>query len=161
METTQARFATYSPEGNHLRLYIGRVPRPEYEKLKSEGWRALYKQREAGGGDFVATWTPERRDTALEYGGGVILDEDMGPAERAADRAERFSGYRDKREGEATTRAEAFDSGPAVHGYQSQARANRAAARHDRIADRAGDAWSKAEYWTGRTAGVPPVSEKS
>lgn len=71
--------ATYSPEDNKLRLYIGRVPRPEYEKLKAEGWRALYKQREAGGGDFAATWTPSRRDTALEYA-GVIEDEDMGPA---------------------------------------------------------------------------------
>jgi hypothetical protein len=145
--------ATYSPEDNKLRLYVGRVPRDEYEKLRAEGWVALHKQREAGGGDFAAVWTPERRDTALEYA-GVIEDEDMGPAERAADRAERFGLYRDKRTDEATGRADRFDAGPTVHGYQSQARGERAAARHDRIAARACDAWSKAEYWQRRTAGV-------
>lgn len=146
--------ATYSPEDNKLRLYVGRVPREEFLKLRAAGWVTLHKQREAGGGDFCAVWTPERRDTALEYGGGVILDEDMGPAERAADRAERFSGYRDKREGEACGHADRYDTQPQAHGFQSQARAERAAARHDRIADRATDAWSKAEYWQRRTAGV-------
>lgn len=145
--------ATYSPEDNKLRLYVGRVPRDEYLKLRAEGWTALHKQREAGGGDFVAHWTPERRDTALRYA-GIIEDEDMGPAERAADRAERFGGYRDKRADEACGHADKFDAGPAVHGHQSQARAEKAAARHDRIADRAGDAWEKAEYWQRRTAGV-------
>lgn len=146
--------ATYCPEDNKLRLYVGRVPRDEYLKLRSEGWTALHKQRETGGGDFAATWTPERRDTALAYSGGYIGDEDQGPAERAADRAERFSGYRDKREGEAIGHADRYDAGPTAHGYQSEARAERAAARHDRIADRAGDQWSKAEYWQRRTAGV-------
>lgn len=145
--------ATYCPEDNKLRLYIGRVPREEYLKLRDAGWKALHKQREAGGGDFVAHWTPERRDTALEYA-GIIEDEDMGPEERAADRAERFGVYRDKRTDEAAGRADTYDAGPSVHGYQSQARAERAAARHDRIAARACDAWSKAEYWQRRTAGV-------
>jgi hypothetical protein len=145
--------ATYCPEDNKLRLYVGRVPREEYLKLRGEGWVALHKQRETGGGDFAATWTPSRRDTALEYA-GFIGDEDQGPAERAADRAERFSGYLGKRLNEATGHADNYDAGPAAHGYQSQARAERAAARHDRIADRAGDAWNKAEYWQRRTSGV-------
>lgn len=148
------QYATYCPEDNKLRLYIGRVPRDEYLKLRDEGWKALHKQREAGGGDFVATWTPSRRDTALEYGGGIILDEDMGPAERAADRAERFSGYRDKRTTEAVGHADNYDSQPSAHGFQSAAKAERAAQRHDRIADRACDSWSKAEYWQSRTEGV-------
>lgn len=145
--------ATYEPESNKLRLYVGRVPREEYLKLRAEGWTALHKQRESGGGDFAAPWTPSRRDTALEYA-GIIEDEDMSTEERAADRAERFSGYRDKRTNEATGHADRYDSGPQAHGFQSQARAERAAARHDRVADRAGDAWSKAEYWQQRTAGV-------
>jgi hypothetical protein len=101
----------------------------------------------------VTVWTPRRRDTALEFC-GEILDEDQSPEERAADRAERFAGYRDKRTAEATGRADSYDAGPSVHGYQSQARADRAANRHDRIAGRAVDAWSKADYWTHRTAGV-------
>jgi hypothetical protein len=145
--------ASYSPEDNKLRLYVGRVPRDEFLKLRAEGWRTLHKQREAGGGDFVATWSPSRVRTCLKYA-DIIEDEDMGPEERAADRAERFGGYRDKRTTEATGHADRYDSGPSVHGYQSQARAERSAARHDRIADRAGDAWSKAEYWTRRTEGV-------
>lgn len=142
--------ATYCPEDNKLRLYVGRVPRDEYEKLRVEGWTSTPKQA----CNFVAHWTPERRDTALAYGDGFIGDEDQSPAERAADRAERFGAYRDKRTDEATGHADRYDAGPLVHGYQSQARAERAAARHDRIADRAGDAWSKAEYWQRRTAGV-------
>jgi hypothetical protein len=148
-----SNMATYSPEDNKLRLYIGRVPREEYLKLRAEGWKALHKQREAGGGDFVATWTPSRRDTALEYA-GVILDEDMGPAERAADRAERFAGYREKRLGEATGHADTYDAGPTAHGFQSAAKAERSARRHDRLAARSVDSWDKAEYWQQRTAGV-------
>lgn len=141
--------ASYSPEDNKLRLYVGRIPRDEYLKLRDQGWTSTPKQS----CDFVATWTPERRDTALEYA-GIIEDEDMGPAERAADRAERFGEYRDKRTDEATGHADRYDSGPMAHGYQNQARAERAAARHDRIGSRAVDAWSKAEYWQRRTAGV-------
>jgi len=142
--------ATYCPEDDKLRLYVGRVPRPEYDALRSEGWTATPKQD----CQFVAHWTPKRRDTALAYGEGYIGDEDQSPADRAADRAERFAGYREKRTDEATGHADRYDAGPSAHGFQSQARADRAAARHDRIADRAGDAWSKAEYWQMRTAGV-------
>jgi hypothetical protein len=79
--------ATYCPEDDKLRLYVGRVPREEYERLRAQGWQPLHKQRETGGGDFAAVWTPEREDTALEYAGGIIEDEDKGPAERAADRS--------------------------------------------------------------------------
>ena len=146
--------ATYCPEDDKIRLYIGRVPRDEYERLRAAGFTALHKQRDAGGGDFVATWTPSREDMALEYSGGILEDEDAGPQERAADRAERFSGYRDKREGEALQLADRYDSGPAVHGYQSQALAERRAARHDLQASRAVNTWDKAEYWQRRTAGV-------
>lgn len=142
-------YATYSPEDNKLRLYVGRVPRDEYEALRAEGWTSTPKQ----GCDFVATWTPERRDRALSYS-EVIEDEDQSPEDRAADRAERFSGYRDKREGEATGHADRYDAGPSAHGFQNASKAGRSAARHDRIADRATDAWSKAEYWQQRTAGV-------
>lgn len=149
-EIAETGRASYSPEDNKLRLYVGRVPRPEYEALRAEGWTSTPKQD----CDFVATWTPQRRDTALAYGAGFIEDEDQPAAERAADRAERFGGYRDKRLDEATGHADKYDAGPSAHGYQSQARAERSAARHDRIADRAGDQWRKAEYWQTRTAGV-------
>lgn len=141
--------STYSPEDNKLRLYVGRVPRDEYLKLRAEGWTSTPKQD----CDFVAHWTPERRDSALNYA-ELIEDEDQSPEDRAADRAERFGEYRDKRTVEATGRADSYDAGPNAHGYQSQPRAERSARRHDRLATYACDAWSKAEYWQRRTAGV-------
>ncbi len=45
---------TYSPEDNKLRLYVGRVPRDEYLRLKANGFISTPKQD----CDFVATWTP-------------------------------------------------------------------------------------------------------
>lgn len=141
--------ATYCPEDNKLRLYVGRVPRDEYEALRKEGWTSTPKQA----CNFVAHWTPQRRDTALEYA-GIIGDEDQSPEDRAADRAERFAEYRDKRTSEAVGHADRYDSQPLAHGFQSASRAEASARRHDRIAGRAVDAWSKAEYWTSRTAGV-------
>lgn len=142
--------ATYCPEDNKLRLYVGRVPREEFLELRADGWKSTPKQD----CDFVATWTPQREDTALAYGEGFIGDEDQGPDERAADRAERFAGYRDKRTQEALGHADSYESGPSAHGYQSKAKAVRAADRHDKQAARALTQWSKAEYWTSRTAGV-------
>ncbi|WP_269541679.1 DUF3560 domain-containing protein [Cerasicoccus fimbriatus] len=141
--------ATYCPEDNKLRLYVGRVPHDEYLALKAEGWTSTPKQD----CDFAATWTPRRRDTCLDYA-GIIEDEDMEPAERSADRAERFAEYREKRTAEAVGHANRYEATPLAHGYQNEQRAQRAAARHDRIAGYACDAWSKAEYWQRRTAGV-------
>ncbi len=141
--------ATYCPEDNKLRLYVGRVPRDQYDALRAEGWQATPKQ----GCDFAAVWTVSRRNTALSFA-GEIGDEDQSPEDRAADRAERFGDYRDKRLGEAVSFADSYDDGPAVHGCQSQTRAERAAQRHDRLAGHAVDRWSKAEYWQQRTAGV-------
>lgn len=141
--------ATYCPEDNKLRLYVGRVPRDEYEALRAAGWTSTPKQD----CDFVATWTPSRRDTCLEYA-GIIEDEDGTPEDRAADRAERFSGYLDKRLSEATGGLERYESGPSAFGHQNRAIAERAARRFDRVAVRALDSWDKAEYWQRRTAGV-------
>lgn len=146
--------ATYSPEDNKLRLYFShRIPRDEWDALRALGFAWCMKQAEAGGCDMAATWTPAREDAALDLA-GEIGDEDQPRAERAADRAERFDGYADKREGEAIDKAEAYDAGPSIHAAQSEARAERAAKRHDRLAALASNQWSKAEYWTRRTAGV-------
>jgi len=145
----ESNSATYCPEDDKLRLYVGRVPRDEYDALRAEGWQATAKQD----CDFSAVWTSAREDTAESYA-GVILDEDASPADRAADRAERFTGYLDKRLDEATGHADRYDAGPSAHGYQSKARAVRAADKHDRIGTRAVNAWDKAEYWQSRTAGV-------
>lgn len=145
----EAHRATYCPEDDKLRLYVGRVPRPEYDALRAEGWTSTPKQD----CDFAAVWTPARYQTALSYA-GIVEDEDMGPDERAADRAERFTGYLERRSGEAIGYADHYDGESQYHGYQDSAKAERAAARHDRQGARAVDAWSKAEYWQRRTAGV-------
>lgn len=142
--------ATYSPEDNKLRLYPAcRLDADEYASIKKLGFRWAGKQEL-----FVApAWTPAREDVLLEMC-GEIGDEDYSAADRSADRAERFSDYRDKRRSEAGTRADAFDAGPGVYGCQSQARAERLAARHDRHRFHAVSQWSKAEYWQLRTSGV-------
>lgn len=143
---------TYSPEDNKIRLYVGRVPRDEYERLRAAGFVSTPKQE----CDFVATWTPSREDLAREYleDGDDIGDEDYSPEERAADRAERFSGYRDKRAAEAGASADAFEAGPSAFGHQNRARAERQAASHDRKRVFAVSQWAKAEYWQQRTAAV-------
>lgn len=141
--------ATYCPEDNKLRLYVGRVPREEYLALKEEGWTSTPKQS----CDFVAVWSVRREKTALTYA-DYIGDEDQSPTDRAADRAERFSGYRDNRREEATGYADRYEEQPSVHGYQSQERADRAAARHELTGVKAYTQWEKAEYWQSRTAGV-------
>lgn len=143
---------TYCPEDNKLRLYVGRVPTADYKRLRAAGFVATPKQA----CNFVAVWTPSREDLAREFldDDDDIGDEDYSPEERAADRAERFSGYRDKRATEAGASADVFDAGPSAFGHQSQARAERQAARHDRHRTYAVSQWSKAEYWQRRTKDV-------
>jgi len=146
---SESNEATYCPEDDKIRLYVGRVPREEYLMLRKSGFVSTMKQD----CDFVAVWTVNRENIALAYA-GYIGDEDQGPEDRAADRAERFSMYRDKRRNEAGELADRYDSQSAVHGYQSAEKAERSAKRHDKIADHAVTQWSKAEYWQSRTAGV-------
>jgi len=141
--------ATYCPEDNKLRLYVGRVPKEEYRALRAGGWIATPKQS----CDFVATWTPAREDTAIAYA-GETGDEDQGPEDRAADRAERFLDYQGKRIEEATGKANEYDNTPLVHASQSASRAERSAEKHDRKGTQAVSLWSKAEYWQERTEGV-------
>jgi hypothetical protein len=146
--------ATYSPQDDKIRLYFAfRIPRPEWDALRAAGFVWCMKQAENGGADMAAIWTPEREDIALGLA-GEIGDEDQPREERAADRAERFAGYQEKREGEAVALADRFDAGPRVHGNQDRARAERSAARHDRVAGRAVTQWGTAEYWQSRTARV-------
>lgn len=142
-------YATYCPEDDKLRLYVGWVDRPVYDRLRIEGWTATPKQD----CQFAAVWTATREDTALELC-GCVLDEDRSPADRAADRAERFSGYRDRRADEAMGKADAYEEGPKLIGCQSAALAERKARALERVGDKAVNAWEKAEYWQERTAGV-------
>lgn len=142
--------ATYCPEDNKLRLYAySRLPKDVYSRIKAAGFKWAPKQEL-----FVApSWTPQREDILIELCGG-IGDEDYSPEERAADRAERFAGYLEKRESEAVQSADSYTSGPAAIGYQSEAKAQREADRHNRKRTYAVGQWSKAEYWQQRTKAV-------
>lgn len=142
--------ATYCPEDNKIRLYPD-WDDPEFDKetVKAAGFRWASKQE-----CYVCPkWSVKAEDAALMYCDDID-DEEKGPEERAADRAERFAGYREKRRGEAGELADRYDAGPDAYGHQSQQRAERAAARRDRTKGRALSQWSKAEYWQRRTAGV-------
>lgn len=152
IETVEGSEATYCPEDNKLRLYCGRVDRACFEALRKLGYRSTPKQD----CDFVSTWSvsAEHAATLIIEEGDSIGDEDQSPEDRAADRAERFAGYREKRAREAHQHADDFDAGPDAHGNQSEARARREANRQDRSRLRAVGQWSKAEYWQRRTAGV-------
>ena len=152
-EFRESNSATYCPEDNKIRLYLSRrVDRQSYDYLCKVGYVATPKQDCS----FAATWSIAAEDAAFDLiaDDDDIGDEDTSPAERAADRAERFAGYRDKRRSDAHGFADRYDSGPSAVGFQSQARADRAARRLDRTRDRALCQWSKAEYWQTRTAGV-------
>lgn len=146
--------ANYCPESNRIRIYPSGtrvdsiLDESEYSSFKSCGYKWAGAQE-----CFVAPWSPAAEDWALELC-GEIGDEDYSPEERAADRAERFSGYRDKRRSEANSTADTFEAGPSAFGHANRNRAERQANRHDRYRTRAVSQWSKAEYWQTRTAGV-------
>lgn len=147
--------ATYEPESNKLRIYPEGVrvdsvlTETEYSAFKGAGYRWASKQE-----CFVCpSWSPSAEDWALELC-EEIEDEDYSPTERAADRAERFEGYREKRRDEAGEHADTFDNGPQAFGHQNRARAERQALRHDRNRTKAISQWGKAEYWQQRTSGV-------
>lgn len=144
--------ASYCAADDKLRLYTGRVPRPCYDILTKLGFKSTPKQD----CDFVAVWTPDREDAcfALIPDWADIDDEDYTPEERAADRAERFSGYREKRRDEAGDFADRYEEGPTAFGNQDGRRAERAANKHERLKTRGLGQWSKAEYWQQRTQGV-------
>ena len=142
--------ATYCPEDNKLRFYaFARLDAEDYQKVKKAGFRWAPKQEL-----FVKPrWTPAAEDLLLELCGGID-DEDQNPEDRAADRADRFAMYRDKREGEALGHADNYDSGDAVHGFQSEKKARASVNRQERQRVKAFSQWDKAEYWQVRTKAV-------
>lgn len=150
MENKYLGTGTYCPEDNKLRFYpFARVDRADYDRLKKAGYLWAPKQEL-----FVApSWTPQRENILLEFCGS-IEDEGQTPEDRAADRAERFAMYREKRIAEAHGYADTFDSRQSVEGFQSENKADVEARRTQRAQAKAYNQWDKAEYWQQRTAGV-------
>ena len=144
--------ATYTPDDDKIRIYPeserldSLLGDDEYAKFKESGYRWAAKQE-----CFFAIWSPSAEDWAVDLA-GEIDDEDYSPAERSADRAERFVGYRDRREGDAERLA--GNLGDAAIGSQSAARAERLTARRERRRLGAVSMWARSEYWHERTRGV-------
>lgn len=148
--------ATYSPDDNKLRLYsTSRLDTATYERVRDAGFIWAPKQD-----CFVAPmWTPAREDLLLELC-GEIADDDKSLADRAQERAERFSGYRDNR----TRDAEQAHAGvksitsnmplgqPILVGHHSEGRARRDAERIENGMRKALRLWDAADYWRERAA---------
>ena len=117
--------ATYCPEDNKIRIYIdtadGRVSRETFNFLRYAKYKSTPKQD----CQFVATWSLKAEDAALalipEW--ADIEDEDTSPQERAHERAQRFSVYRDKRRAEANGLADTYEHAPSAYGSQDPRRA--------------------------------------
>lgn len=146
--------STYSPHENKLRLYsTERLDTETYTRAKALGFRWAPKQE-----CFIApAWGPEREDFLLELC-DAIDDEDMTLEERAAERAERFEEYSEKRTGEAEAahkEVERIAGGiplgqPILVGHHSERRARKDAQRIQDGMRKAVNLWDTAKYWERR-----------
>lgn len=150
MKNTNIEEATYSPEDNKLRFYATcRLDAEEYAEARAAGFRYAPKQELF----YCPRWTTKSEDfllTKVDF----IGDEDQPRAERAADRAERFAMYRDKRRADAHGHADRLDGMGSTFGHQDQNRADKGARRSNSARSHALTNWDKAEYWTSRTRDV-------
>jgi phospholipid N-methyltransferase len=150
--------ATYSPEDNKIRITPGyRLDAEEYARVKAAGYIWAPKQEL-----FVAPmWTPAREDLALEMC-GEIGDEDTSLVDRAAERAERFADYSDKRAEDAERAHNAVSAitdnipmgQPILVGHHSEKHARKDAERIENGMRKAVNMWETSKYWKMRAAGA-------
>lgn len=158
LETYSGFTATYSPEDNKLRLYSrSRLDADLYARVKEAGFHWAPKQEL-----FVAPmWTPQRADLLIELC-GEIGDEDTSLVDRAAERADRFEDYSDRRsqDADAAHRAvsavsQRFEFGqPILIGHHSERKARKDAERMENGMRRAVKMWETSTYWAARAAGA-------
>jgi hypothetical protein len=150
--------ATYSPDDNKLRLYsLHRLAPEVFERVKATGFRWAPKQDL-----FVAPmWTPARADLLIELC-GEIGDEDTSLVDRAAERADRFEGYSERRGDEAQAARRAVSAiadhipagQPILVGHHSERRARKDCERIRTGMRRAVKLWETSGYWTQRAEGA-------
>lgn len=150
--------ATYSPDDNKLRFYpLHRLSAEHYKTIREAGFIWAAKQEL-----FVASmWTPGREDLLLSWC-GEIEDEDKSLVERAEERAERFSDYKDKRGIEADHAHAALKQitdgipfgQPILVGHHSEKRARKDAERIQTGMSKAIKLWETSSYWKARAAGA-------
>ena len=149
--------ATYDPADDKLRLRASsRLDAETYARVKGAGFGWAPKQNL-----FYAVWTPAREDLLAELA-GEIGDEETSLEERAAQRAERFEGYKGKRAQDAE-RARASVSAiadniplgqPAIIGHHSERHARRDADKIENGMRKAVKMWETSQYWRDRAAGA-------
>jgi predicted RNA methylase len=149
--------ATYSPDDDKIRLYATtRLDKELYERVKAAGFRWAPKQDL-----FFTVWNPRAEDIAIELA-GEIEDEDKTLTDRAAERAERFDGYQEKRAAEAERAKDAVSAiadnipfgQPILVGHHSERRARKDAERIESGMRKAVSLWETSEYWKSRAAGA-------
>ncbi|EIH2744615.1 DUF3560 domain-containing protein [Salmonella enterica] len=146
--------ATYSPDDNKLRLYAAlRLDDETYQKIHAVGFRWAPKQAL-----FVApAWTPAREDILLSLAGD-IEDDDNTLFDRQEQRADRFSGYSEKRAGESEQTLAHVDAlasavpfgQPILVGHHSERRARNHARKIENGMKRAVMLFERAGYWEDR-----------
>jgi phospholipid N-methyltransferase len=149
--------ATYDPADDKLRLRASsRLDAETYAKVKAAGFGWAPKQDL-----FYAVWTPAREDLLVELAGD-IGDEETSLEERAAQRAERFEGYKDKRAADAEQARKAVASiadgiplgQPILVGHHSERHARKDAEKIENGMRRAVRLWETVGYWQQRAAGA-------
>lgn len=150
--------ATYSPEDNKLRLYASsRLDKETYARVKAAGFSWAPKQEL-----FVAPmWTPQREDLLMELA-GEIGDEDTSLVDRAAERADRFEEYRERRSADAAAAHKSVEricdgiplGQPILVGHHSERHARKDAERIENGMRKAVKMWETARYWQSRAAGA-------
>jgi len=147
--------ATYDPADDKLRLRASsRLDAETYSRVKAAGFGWAPKQDV-----FYAVWTPAREDLLVELAGDVG-DEETSLEERAAQRAERFEGYKDKRAADAEQARKAVASiadgiplgQPILVGHHSERHARRDADKIENGMRKAVRLWETVGYWKDRAA---------
>jgi hypothetical protein len=147
--------ATYDPADDKLRLRASsRLDAETYAMVKAAGFGWAPKQDL-----FYAVWTPVREDLLVELA-GEIGDEETSPADRAAQRAERFTTYQGKRAADAEQARKAVASiadgiplgQPILVGHHSERHARRDAEKIESGMRKATKLWDTSQYWQDRAA---------
>jgi len=147
---------TYDPEDNKLRLRASAyLPKEIYDKVSAQGFRWASKQNL-----FVAPmWTPSREAFLIKMA-GTIEDEDTSLADRAEQRAERFTGYKENRERDAENakqEAEYLAGGsvdqPIILGRQNARQAEKLEQKIKNKMAHSVKMWETSEYWVSRAKG--------
>ena len=147
--------ASYDCSDDKLRLRASaRLDAETYARVKAAGFSWAPKQEL-----FYAIWSPGREDLLLELAGD-IEDESTSLEERAAQRAERFDGYSEKRSDDAQQARKAVSAiadniplgQPILVGHHSERHARRDAEKIENGMRRAIKMFETSTYWADRAA---------